>query len=808
MQFSENWLRSYVNPDWSTDRLAEELTMAGLEVEDTKPAAPTFSGVVVAQVLAMQRHPNADKLNVCEVNAGEGKTRQIVCGAPNVAVGAKVPCALPDAVLPGDFVIRPVTMRGVESAGMLCSANELRISEESNGLLILPDDAPIGKNLRDYLALDDTVFTIKLTPNRPDCLGVFGIAREVSALSGAALCDKAMLPIKHTIADTLGIKVLAPDLCGRFAGRVIKGVNARAATPEWMRQRLERAGQRSISALVDISNYVMLELSRPTHVFDLAKITGSLSVRWAKSGETLKLLNGNTVTLDETVGVIADDHQVESLAGIMGGDSTAVSLETKDIFVEAAFWWPKAIAGRARRFNFSTDAGHRFERGVDAQSIIPHLDYMTSLILEICGGDAGPTTDIVNALPQRKPVAMRIERARRIIGANVTAADMAQSFTRLGFEFTQDSQAFTVIPPSYRFDINIEEDLIEEVVRLWGFNNLPQRPAVAPAYVQGSPEAVSSASIFKRAVAARGYQEVVNFSFVSATLNQQLLANASLTSSVVALQNPIAAHLDHMRSTLWTSLIDNLQMNLNRQASRVRIFEVGRVFAKAGSAVSGPFAVRGISQPKRIGLLAYGARLQEQWGSKPGNVDFFDMKGDIESLLGRRLPDLVVSASNAHHGLHPGRAAHLSLKTGQEIGWLGELHPRIAQALNLPLSPILAELDLDLLLSRDIPDYSPLANTPVVERDLAFVVQSDLPSKILIEQIQLLLADTSDATVVKNITLFDEYRGKGLENKEKSLAIRLSMQDTASTLTDSRISAILDLICAGLTTKGLAKLRA
>jgi phenylalanyl-tRNA synthetase beta chain len=807
MQFSENWLRSYVNPKWTSEKLAEELTMAGLEVEESRPAAEPFTKVVVAEVKTVTRHPNADKLNVCEVDAGEGSLRQIVCGAPNVAPGVRVPCALPGAVLPGNFEIKPMKMRGVESAGMLCSASELKISEESTGLMLLAQDAPIGQDIRDYLALDDQVFIIKLTPNRPDCLGVVGIAREVAALSGEKLCIKPIVAAPVTISDMLAVDIQAPDLCGRFAGRIIKGVNAKAKTPDWMRQRLERAGQRSISALVDISNYAMLELSRPSHVFDLSKIKGGLTVRWAKNTESLKLLNGNTVKLDETVGIIADAHQVESLAGIMGGDSTAVDLETKDIFLETAFWWPKAVAGRARRFNFSTDAGHRFERGVDAQTTVEHLEYITGMILDICGGGAGPVVDIVKAMPERKPVTMRIARAQKVIGAAITAEEMATSFSRLGFEFSQTVDSFTVTPPSYRFDLNIEEDLLEEVVRLWGFNNLPQRPPVASAVFQYSPEALTPTARLKRAIVSRDYQEVVNFSFVSSELNRQLSSSASEIAQTIALQNPIAAHLDVMRSNLWPSLIGNLQSNLNRKASRIRIFEMGRVFQRDLLVKAGQLSVQGVSQPLRIALLSYGSHAPEQWAVKARPVDFFDLKADVAALFGRNASKISFVATQLNDALHPGRAAQILIDKTTHLGWIGEMHPKLQADLGLPSSVLLAELDLDLLLAGDIPSYSNLSNTPVVERDLALLVASDLPSATLVEQIQILLADISGSSVVKNITLFDEYRGKGLENKEKSLAIRLSMQDTDATLNDSQISQIIDELIEKLKASGLAKLR-
>jgi phenylalanyl-tRNA synthetase beta chain len=431
MKFPESWLRSFCDPQLSTEALAERLTMSGLEVEEIGAAAPPFSGVVVARVTAVARHPNADKLSVCEVDVG-GSTKTIVCGAPNVAAGLKVPCALPGAVLPGGFAIKPVTMRGVASDGMLCSARELGLSEDHGGLLVLAPEAPVGADLREVLALDDAVFTLKLTPNLAHCFGVYGIAREVSAVCGAPLRALDFPPVAVTLADRLPVEVLAPDLCGRFSGRIIRGVNARAASPDWMKRRLERAGQRPISALVDISNYVMLELGRPSHVFDLARIHGDLQVRWARPGETLKLLNGQTIELDAEVGVIADAEQVESLAGIMGGDSTAVSLDTTDIYLEAAFWWPQAMAGRARRYNFSTDAAQRFERGVDAATTVAHIEYLTRLILEICGGQAGPVDDLITGLPARPPVAMRTERARKVIGVPISDDEMADVLRAAG----------------------------------------------------------------------------------------------------------------------------------------------------------------------------------------------------------------------------------------------------------------------------------------------------------------------------------------------------------------------------------------
>jgi phenylalanyl-tRNA synthetase beta chain len=784
MRFPESWLRAYVQPDWSTERLSDALTMAGLEVEEAGPYAPPFDRVVVAEVLTVARHPNADKLSVCEVDAGHGRTT-IVCGAPNVAPGIRVPCALPGAVLPGNVTIRSAAVRGVDSQGMLCSARELGLSEDHSGLLILPPDAPVGQDVRRFLDLDDTVFLLKLTPNRPDCLGVYGIAREVAALSGAPLRAPAYGPVAVTISDRLPVRVSAPDLCGRFSGRVIRGVDARARTPEWMRNRLERAGQRSISALVDISNYVMLELSRPSHVFDLDKIHGGLDVRWGRVGECLKLLNGQTVEVDERVGVIADDRQLESLAGIMGGDSTAVSLDTTNVYVEAAFWWPQAIAGRARRFNFSTDAGHRFERGVDASTTVEHLEYLSALILEICGGRAGPVDDTVTALPERPPVALRVARAAKVIGAPIGEAEIAEAFERLKLPYAVGAGQVTVQPPPYRFDLAIEEDLIEEVARIWGFDRLPLRPPRAPAAMRPAPEARRPIRAVKRAVAARDYQEVINFSFVSSELDRRLTGLEG-----IALVNPIAAQLDSMRTTLMGSLLETLRGNLNRKAARVRIFEIGRVFLRDATQTEGPVAVAGIRQPVRIGMLAHGHAFDDQWGAAARHADFFDLKGDVEAIFGRAGLSFTPGQCPA---LHPGRSARVELD-GTPIGWIGALHPALQQSLDLPTAPIMAELDLDPLLVVDVPKYAEVSVYPPAVRDLAFVVPDVVSARRILDEIDFALREAPLGRAVQNVKLFDEYRGKGLENKEKSLAFRFWMQDTQKTLSDTEVAEVLAVV--------------
>ncbi|WP_017777780.1 phenylalanine--tRNA ligase subunit beta [Paraburkholderia kururiensis] len=797
MQFPESWLRTFVDPQLTTEELSHALTMAGLEVEGLRPAAPPTSKIVVGRVLEVVKHPDADKLNVCQVDAGTGATLNIVCGAPNVAPGIKVPVALVGAQLPpaeeggAPFAIKLSKLRGVESQGMLCSARELKLSEDHSGLLILPEDTPIGQDIREALNLDDTVFEIKLTPNKADCLSVFGIARETAAITGAPLKAPQFKAAEVKLADTLPVRVSAPDLCGRFSGRVMRGVNARAKTPQWMVARLERSGQRSISALVDISNYVMLELGRPSHVFDLDKIHGAMDVRWGRKGETLKLLNGNTIEVDEAVGVIADDHQIESLAGIMGGDSTAVTLDTTNIYLEAAFWWPDSIRGRSRRFNFSTDAGHRFERGVDWSTTVEHIEYLTQLILGICGGEAGPVDDQVVNVPKREPVKMRVSRANRIIGVRIGADEIAQIFTRLGLAFESDGETFSVTPPAYRFDIEIEEDLIEEVARIYGFEKIPARPPVASNVMRPTHETQRSVHDIRHALAARDYAETVNFSFVDAEWEQDFAGN----DKPVRLLNPIANQLSVMRTTLFGSLIGVLRYNLNRRAERIRVFEVGRVFLPDASIASGEMTVEGFAQPKMVGALAYGSTADEQWASPTRAVDFFDVKGDLEALLA---PTVARFVKAEHPALHPGRCARIEVD-GRAVGWIGELHPRWMQKYDLPHAPILFEIEAQALMQRALPSPTDVSKFPPVRRDIALVVDQKIEVQALLDEMQKALQE-GPAKIVQRVALFDEFRAKsntsgGMAAHEKSLAFRVTLQDTGGTLQDETVDqAIKSLV--------------
>ncbi len=808
MQFSENWLRSMVDPKMTSSELSHLLTMSGLEVEEVEAVAPPFTNVVVAEVKEVAKHPDADRLNVCQVDVGSGTLLNIVCGAPNVRAGMKAICAKAGAVLPPGadgkpFAIKVGKLRGVESQGMMCSAKELKISEESSGLMELPADAPVGADIRAYLGLDDLKFTIKLTPNKADCLSVLGVAREVAALTGTPLHVPTTKQVAVNLDETLPVRISAPDLCGRFSGRVIRGLNARAATPDWMKQRLERSGQRSVSALVDISNYVMLEVGRPSHVFDLSKIHGGLDIRWGRKGEQLKLLNGNTIEVDEWVGVIADDKQIESLAGIMGGDSTAVTLDTTDIYLEAAFWWPNAIQGRARKYNFSTDAAHRFERGVDYATTVEHIERITALIVEICGTadtKVGPVDDQSVNLPQRQPVSMRTARAAKVIGVPLTDDVVADIFTRLQLPFTFDNGVFQVTSPSYRFDIEIEEDLIEEVARVYGFENIPTRPPVAPTAMLIEPENTRSLFAIRHQLADLGYQETVNMSFVEAQWEQDFAANAD----PIRLQNPIASQMSVMRSNLVGSLLANVRYNVNRKAGRVRVFEVGAVFKRNAAVVDSPLSVAGFEQPKHVAAMAYGPVNDEQWGEKTRQVDFFDVKADLEALFA---PSVLRFVKGEHPALHPGRSAFVELD-GKQIGFIGELHPRWLQKYDLPQAPVVFEVDAEALRQRTVPAYAEISKFPGATRDLALVVKQGVAAQEVLDCFHAEIAANPGGKIVQAVVLFDEYRGKGLETDEKSLAFRFGLQDTQSTLQDDAVDAIMAAVARAAQEKVGAKLRA
>ena len=792
MQFPESWLREFCDPPIDSAALAQTLTMGGLEVESMRPVAPPFRGVVVGAVLAVAPHPNADRLRVCQVDVGGGEILEIVCGAPNVRSGIKVPCARVGAELPPadgsgaePFHIRLGQIRGVDSAGMLCSARELKLSDEHAGLLVLDDGAAVGTDIRRQLDLDDTIFELKLTPNLAHALSVYGVARELSALTGAPLVEPVFEPVAASPArassDTVSVRVEATDLCGRFSGRIVRGVDTRAPTPAWMVERLARCGQRSVSALVDISNYVMFELGQPTHIFDLDKIHGGLAVRWGRAGESLELLNGSTVEVDSAVGVIADERGVESLAGIMGGATTAVSDATRNIYVEAAFWWPEAVAGRSRRFHFSTDAGHRFERGVDPQRTVDVIERITRLVLEVCGGAAtrcGPVDDQVLQVPALPVVELRVARAAKVIGMPITQAQCEAALRQLRFRFDSADGVLRVTPPSWRFDLKLEEDLIEEVIRLIGYDKLPVATPLAALVPRVASDSRRSGWALRHALAALGFQETINFSFVDEASELGLAGNAE----PVRLLNPIASSLSVMRSTLLGSLLGVLRFNLARKASRVRVFELGKVFLRDPAAIDGPLAVAGISQPTRLAGLAYGSAEPLQWGRKERSVDFFDIKGDVEALLAPVRPRFVATQ---HPALHPGRSAAVEVD-GVRVGVVGELHPRWRQAYELPAPVMLFELDVAALSVRTMPTFAPLPRLQSAWRDIAVIVGPGVTHEQLIATI-----GAGTKGLVRSARLFDIYKpqtpGPDMAAAERSFAIRLELLDDAVSLTDERI---------------------
>ncbi len=805
MQFPESWLREFCNPPLTTQQLADTLTMAGLEVEDLKPVAPPFTKIVVGEIREAVQHPDADRLRVCQVDVGQGSLLNIVCGAPNARVGIKVPCALVGAELPpGEdgkpFVIRSSKLRGVESQGMLCSARELKLSEDHGGLLELAASAIVGQDIRQHLDLDDTLFTLKLTPNLAHCLSVYGVAREVSALTGAPIKTPTFPPVPASHQGKLPVKISAPDLCGRFSGRIVRNVNTKAATPAWMVDRLTRCGQRSVTALVDISNYVMFEFSRPTHIFDLDKIHGGLDVRWGRPGEQLKLLNGNTVIVDDRVGVIADDVQVESLAGIMGGDATAVSDDTCNVYVEAAFWWPKAVAGRSRRYNFSTEAGHRFERGVDPGQTVEHLERITQLIIDICGGEAGPIDDAQVNLPPSAPVTLRVARAAKVIGMPVTQAQCADALKRLGLPVVAGEGTLTVTPPSYRFDLQIEEDLIEEVARMVGYNNLPTTPPLAPITARVRPESQRGPFAVRRALAGLGYQETINFSFVEERWEHELAGNPN----PIRLLNPIASQMSVMRSSLLGSVLQVLKFNLDRKAERVRVFEVGRVFLRDAQSRNTDTTVAGFSQPMRVAALAYGPRAALDWSQSDKSVDFFDIKGDVEALL---CPLQAVFAPAVHPAMHPGRCASVSV-AGKPIGFVGELHPQWRQGHDLAHAPLLFELALDAVLRREVPVFRAVSKFQPVERDIAVIV----PESVTHSELMAAIDGADTRGMLRRATLFDVYRPQqasaGMQLGEKSLAVRLVLSSDDATLADEAIDVVIQAVLASLQSQLRARLRA
>lgn len=785
MQFSHSWLKTQANPNLTPDQLAHLLTMAGLEVEDADPVAPAFSGVVVAEVKSVEKHPDADRLNVTQVDVGTGELLQIVCGAPNVRAGMKVPCALDGALLPNDFKIKPTKMRGVVSNGMLCSARELGLPEKVDGLLELPTDAPIGANIRDYLDLDDTLFTLKITPNRADCLSIKGLAREVSALTQCALQLPTIAPVAVTSDKQQAVRIDAPQDCGRFLSRVIENVNATAPSPAWLVQRLERSGIRSISALVDIGNYVMLELGQPMHVFDADKLSGSMIVRRAQNGEVLECLNEKTVTLSDNTLVIADEQGALSMAGLMGGASSAVSDETQNIVLESAWFTPEIISGKSRQYGFGSDSSFRFERGVDYQLQRDAMERASELILQICGGKAGAIVESLGELPTANNVALRTERVAKMLGVAVAPERIEQILCDLGLQPEKTADGFRVTAPTFRFDIEQEVDLIEEVARVYGYENIPDNYTSGQLAMLKLPETRRPRFAVYQKLTERGFQEIVSYAFVDEQWEQDFVNNFN----PIRLQNPLASQYSVMRSTLIGGLIEVLQNNLNRKHNRVRLFEIARIFRKNEQG--------GFVQTERVGGLVYGSAQPEQWGEAARNVDFFDLKADVESLLAGKNAQYI---KDEHPALHPGRSALVQV-AGETVGFMGELHPKWLQKYGLSQAPLLFELDMSAVLASEKARYRTVSKFQSARRDLAFVLPETVSYAELANALNAVNND-----LIQEIELFDLYRGTGLPDGMKSMAVKIILQDTEATLTDEAVEPIVSALIAQAETVG-AKLR-
>jgi phenylalanyl-tRNA synthetase beta chain len=775
MKFSEQWLREWVNPALGTDELAHLITMAGMEVDAVEPVAGEFSGVVVAEIVSAEPHPDADKLVLCQVDTGKGAV-QVVCGAPNARAGLKAPLAMVGGELPGDFKIKKAKLRGVESHGMLCSGAELQLSEDSDGLMELAADAPVGQDLREYLDLDDKIIELDLTANRPDCLGMSGVAREVALLAGSPLQDAPVREIPATIDDTFPVELKAGEGCPRFVNRVIRGIDTSKSSPLWMQEKLRRSGIRSIDPVVDVTNYVMLELGQPMHAFDLAKLSGGIVVRRAKKGEELELLNGQTIEMTTDTMVVADKKKAVSLAGIMGGESTAVTASTTDLMLEAAWWQPLAMAGRARAYGLHTDASHRFERGADCAMQALVIERATELILDICGGDAGPTMDhqLEDHMPVRSPVRLRRERILRMLGFELPDAEVERILSGLGLAPTAGKDGWEVTVPSWRIDIGIEADLLEELARVYGYNNLPVSRIHADLVIPARPEEALSLRSLRRHLAARDYQEAVTYSFLDPAWQQAFDPDIA----PVPLHNPISADLAVMRTSLMPGLVRAMAYNTARQQHRVRLFETGLRFLSRD---------KQLEQRPTLAALVSGRRHDESWTESSEQVDFYDLKGDLESLSALTGESFSYRAGE-RGGLHPGQTASI-LRNGEEVGCIGTLHPSLQARFDLPFPAYLFEIDLAAILAVQLPGFEPMSRFPEVRRDLAVLVDKSVSAAELLGNVR-----EAAGTYLTDLRLFDVYEGKGIDPQRKSLALGLTFRDSSRTLSDQDVTKSVDQV--------------
>lgn len=794
MKFSESWLREWVDSDLSTEALVKVLTMAGLEIDGDEPVAASFEGVVVAEVRDVAQHPDADKLRVCQVFDGEA-TLQVVCGAANVRPGLKVPFARIGAVLGADFRIRKAKLRGVESNGMLCSAEELGMAESADGLLELPADAPTGLDIRNYLQLDDRTIEVDLTPNRGDCLGIAGLARELAALTGKVAIPPEMPAVPARIEDSFPVDIEAPADCPVYLGRVIRNINPEVDTPLWMQEKLRRSGLRSIDPVVDVTNYVMLELGQPMHAFDLDQLQGGIRVRRALAGETLQLLDGKELTLDDDTLVIADHKRALAMAGIMGGKESGVGPLTRNIFLECAGFAPLAIAGRARRHGLHTDSSHRYERGVDPCLQARAIERATALLLAISGGEPGPVIEGRGQGCEARCVRLRRERIAALLGMSFDDDEVVAILQRLGLVLAESGEGYWIFEvPSWRYDLGIEADLIEELARVKGYEHVPVSAPRMPLRLRPAPETRLPLRRVRHALADLGYQEVVTYSFVDAELDEVLRHDKSAANAApLELANPISRDMAVMRSTLWPGLVKTLKHNQNRQQSRLRLFETGLSFNRNNN---------DIEQSLKIASLVWGAQLPEQWGQAERPADFFDLKGDVEALL-----DLTHAADQfrfveaTHPALQPGMTARIE-RGGELAGWIGALHPRICQAIDIPGKVFLMELDFAILSGMRVPAVTEVSRFPAVRRDLALVVDEGVAASALLEVLQ-----RTGGESLLEVGFFDLYQGDSIGKGKKSLALSLTFQHPTRTLSDSDINPIIDSCIKTLHDEFKAELR-
>lgn len=791
MKISEQWLREWVNPAIATDELVEQLTMAGLEVDGTESVAGEFSGVVVGEITAIEQHPDADKLRVCQV-AGGDEVVQVVCGAANARAGLKIPFATVGAVLPGNFKIKKAKLRGVESFGMLCAEEELGMAESSDGLMELASDAPVGENIRDYLGLDDTIIEVDLTPNRADCLSVAGVAREVGLLNRVEVNALEVAAVAPQIDDVFDVVIDAGEDCPAYVGRVIRNVDVSKPSPVWLQEKLRRSGIRSIDAVVDVTNYVLLELGQPLHAFDLNLLQGGIRVRHAEQGEKIQLLDGQELELTAGSLVIADHQRPIALAGIMGGEATAVNDSTRDIFLESAFFAPVRIAGRARGYGLHTDSSHRFERGVDHQLQARAIERATELLMSIVGGEPGPLVEVSEPqyLPKAEPVELRAARIEKLLGLQMADDEVADILARLGMGLEKTAEGWKVLAPSWRFDIAIEADLLEELARVYGYNRLPVTKIHAELGLRPRSETRIGLKALRSQLLARGYQEAITYSFVEPAIQQLVCPQ----DSVVSLANPISADMSVMRTSLWPGLLTAVRYNLNRQQSRVRLFESGLSFLPDGDNLP-------VQQPLLAGLIA-GRRHPESWTESGEAADYFDLKGDLESVLSfcGNVTDFTFS-SGGHPALHPGQSATV-FRNGAKVGYLGAIHPELQKKLDISETVYLFELELSGITTGKLPEFTELSKFPEIRRDLAILIDREVAAETVLGTVRAVAG-----SYLRNLRLFDVYQGEGIDLKEKSLALGLTFQHSSRTLNEEEITATIDTVVGELKEKLGATLR-